>query len=67
MMYSGDEECPDDVTSGPAEEPEHEHEGCTCSECGREIEYEDEGTSTPSGSMHTWCATKHERDSPEDW
>ena len=76
MMYAGDEEYSDDISSGPPPELEGEpdpldlepeHEGCPCAACGRTIDDEDEGTSSPSGSMHTWCATTHEREHPEDW
>ena len=53
MMYAGDEEYSDDITSGPPPELEGEpdpldlepeHEGCPCAACGRTIDYEDEGT-----------------------
>lgn len=32
------------------------HEGCECSRCGGVIETEEEGESSPNGSIHTACA-----------
>jgi hypothetical protein len=43
------------------------HRGTECAHCNAEIELEEEGTSSPHGSMHTWCAEEHEAQHPEDW
>ena len=71
-MYAGDEYYTDDVTSGDGGdheqlEPDCEHEGCECGLCGDVIEDEDQGESSPYGSVHTWCARKDEWKSPTMW
>lgn len=43
------------------------HEGNECAYCGKLIACEDDGDSTPEGSMHCWCALKHERENPDNW
>ncbi len=66
MMYAGDEYYSDDVTSGDLEGLELFHEGCECGLCGDVIE-DDQGESSPYGSVHTWCARKDERKTPTLW
>lgn len=43
------------------------HEGNECAECRKPIESEDDGTSSPHGSMHLACAAKHEAEHPDQW
>jgi hypothetical protein len=58
----GDEDDEDDD-----EEQESVHEGVECCLCDAIIEDEDQGESSPYGSVHTWCAVKSRRRSPQDW
>lgn len=46
---------------------EREHAGVECAHCGEVIEEEEDGDSTPQGSMHKGCADEHERENPEEW
>lgn len=47
--------------------PQYLHQGCECARCGQAIESEDDGQSTPSGSMHSECAAQYEAENPQDW
>lgn len=44
-----------------------DHEGCECAACGKDIENEDDGTSSPIGSMHKECVEAHEAEHPDQW
>ena len=43
------------------------HEGVECAYCEEEIAEEEAGASTPCGSMHKWCAVRHEHENPSAW
>lgn len=47
--------------------PTKRHEGVDCAYCNEEIESESAGESSPHGSMHKWCAIKHEHENPSQW
>lgn len=49
------------------EEHDLRHVGIECVECGELIEDNEDGESSPHGSMHSQCARLHEIEHPTEW
>ena len=67
MMYAGDEYYSDDITSGDGGDEQDDHIGCICGLCRKIIDVDDEGMSSPFGSVHVECGEQHEAANPDQW